>query len=121
MNSKVVLAVLLLGIFIYQKRDAIDAYLNPPPPSEIDLHAMDFASRHTEPVVMYGTSWCGYCAKARALFEEQGVAYYEYDIEQSAVGEEQYNLLGGGGVPLMIVNNQVIQGFKKKRILKALN
>lgn len=121
MSSKIILAVVLIGLFAYQKRDAIDAYLNPPPPSEVELMAADFAQRHTEPVVLYATSWCGYCAKARALFEEQGIAYYEYDIEESAVGEEQYNQLGGSGVPLMIVNNQVIQGFKKKRILRALN
>lgn len=121
MSSKVILGVLLIGLFVYQKRDAIDTYLNPPPPSAVEQRAAEFADRHSEPVVLYATSWCGYCAKARALFEEQGIAYFEYDIEESAVGEEQYKALGGDGVPLMIVNNQVIQGFKKKRILKALN
>ncbi len=32
-------------------------------------------------VVMYATSWCPYCARARRLLEERGVSYTEIDIE----------------------------------------
>jgi glutaredoxin 3 len=32
-------------------------------------------------VVMYATSWCGYCARARALLESKQVAFEEIDVE----------------------------------------
>jgi glutaredoxin 3 len=32
-------------------------------------------------VVMYATSWCPYCARARQLLERKGVALEEIDIE----------------------------------------
>ena len=32
-------------------------------------------------VVMYATSWCPYCSRARQLLERKGVALEEIDIE----------------------------------------
>lgn len=32
-------------------------------------------------VVVYATSWCPYCARARQLLEQKGVALEEIDIE----------------------------------------
>ena len=32
-------------------------------------------------VVLYTTDWCGWCARARRLFEAKGVPYREIDIE----------------------------------------
>jgi len=32
-------------------------------------------------VVMYATSWCPYCARARRLLEDKGVVLEEIDIE----------------------------------------
>jgi len=34
-------------------------------------------------VKMYATSWCPYCAKARAYFARRNIAYVEVDIEKS--------------------------------------
>jgi glutaredoxin 3 len=31
-------------------------------------------------VVMYTTSWCPYCARARRLLEDKGVAFAEIDL-----------------------------------------
>lgn len=32
-------------------------------------------------VVMYATSWCPYCARARSLLEKKGVSFEAIDIE----------------------------------------
>ena len=32
-------------------------------------------------VVMYTTSWCPYCTRARRLFDDKGVKYTEIDVE----------------------------------------
>ncbi|MCB1788018.1 MAG: glutaredoxin family protein [Gammaproteobacteria bacterium] len=72
-------------------------------------------------VIMYGAQWCGYCAKARALFREKRIAYFEYDIERSAEGRRQYEALRGSGVPLIVVRDQVIRGYNPRLILAALD
>jgi len=72
-------------------------------------------------VIMYGTRTCGYCAKARALFDSKGVVFREYDINSSSEGRRQYNALRGRGVPLIVINGNVIKGYNKTKILAALN
>lgn len=36
----------------------------------------------TEKVLMYTTSWCPYCARARQLLQDRGVAFEDIDIEE---------------------------------------
>ena len=66
-----------------------------------------------QPVVMYATSWCPYCAKARAYFARTGTAYTEYDIERSADARAEFKRLGGRGVPLILVGNEKMAGFNE--------
>lgn len=35
-------------------------------------------------IIMYGTSWCPDCHRARRVFTAQGVAYVDIDIDQHA-------------------------------------
>lgn len=72
-------------------------------------------------IIMYSTDWCGYCKQARALFDSAGLAYREYNIEKSAEGLEQYQMLGGRGVPLIIINGKLLRGFNKRQILRELS
>ncbi len=71
-------------------------------------------------VVLYATSWCGYCRKTRELFDDHGVAYTEFDIETSAEGLRQYEALNGRGVPLLNVRGTIIHGYDEDGILDAL-
>ena len=80
----------------------------------------DYTAIGEPQVVMYGTKSCGFCARARALFDSKGISYYEYDINNSTEGRRQYNLLNGRGVPLMVINKTVVRGFNKKKIFEAL-
>jgi len=66
------------------------------------------------PVLMYATSWCGYCAKARAYFAKNGIAYVEHDIEQSAAANAEFKRLGGKGVPLILFGRQTMSGFSEQ-------
>jgi glutaredoxin len=71
-------------------------------------------------IIMYSTDWCGYCKQARALFNSSGLAYREYDIEKSAEGLKQYQVLDGRGVPLIVINGKLLRGFNKRQILREL-
>jgi glutaredoxin len=66
------------------------------------------------PVVMYATSWCPYCAKARAYFGKKGIAYTEYDVEKSPSAKAEFRRLGGRGVPLILVGREKMSGFSEE-------
>ncbi len=61
-------------------------------------------------VVMYGTSTCPYCAKARAYLNERGIAYADYDVQNSPAAQEA-GKFEGKGVPLILIGNRRIEGF----------
>jgi len=104
--------LILLAFLIFQKWDSINAYVNPPP---------DYASLHDGAVVLYATDWCGYCEKMRNFLAEQNIPYHEYDIEKSNEGRHQYESLGGnGGVPMTLINGNVVRGYAPQRVMEYL-
>lgn len=69
------------------------------------------ASKSSKSVVMYSTTWCGYCKKARAYFQANNIPYTDYDVEGSAEGKEKYDAIGGQGVPIIFVGQARMNGF----------
>lgn len=92
--------------------NSIANIFNPPP---------DYSAAHEEDVILYATSWCGYCKEARKLFKENGIDYFEYDIEKSPEGRDQFTRLGGKGVPLILINGTVLKGFDTNEVLELVN
>jgi len=80
----------------------------------------DFASQHVEPVVFYGTDWCGNCKMTREYLRENNIPFFEYDAEKSPEGQRQFKALQGNGVPLLLVKNNVIRGYNPDAIQRAL-
>jgi len=79
------------------------------------------AEKNNAEVVLYSTSWCGYCEKTRKLFKEKNIAYIERDIEKSREARQDFHKLGGKGVPVVVINGQVVKGYNPKAVLKLLN
>ena len=74
-----------------------------------------------KPVVeLYITSWCPYCAKAKAYFDAKGIAYSVYDIDKDAAAEMRFKRYGGRGVPLVMINGTAISGYDVAGFEKAL-
>lgn len=72
-------------------------------------------------VVLFATSWCGYCAQARKLFREQGVRFTEIDVEADAEGARfQVEQLRAQGVPTIVIGNRLIHGYDEGQILAGL-
>jgi glutaredoxin/ribosomal protein L37AE/L43A len=73
-------------------------------------------------VVMFATSWCGYCAAARRFFADHGIKYVEYDIERDPDGARKYEKMGfkGTGVPVILIDGEVIHGFNEQTLRAAL-
>lgn len=110
MMKKYVIIFALLSIVM--NRNAILAYFNPP---------TDIINAHQNEIVLYSTSWCGYCAKVRTLLKKNNVSYVEYDIEKSAKANKEHKRLGGSGVPLLLINGKVVKGYNPDKILRLID
>ena len=64
-------------------------------------------------VVMYSTSRCGYCKKARRYFRKKRISFHEYDIEKSSKGKRDFKSLKGSGVPIILFGDRRINGFSE--------
>ena len=76
------------------------------------------------PIVMYSTSWCGVCKKAKSFMQQQGLAFVEKDIEKDpkAAKELQEKArragVGTNGVPVIDIGGQLMRGFDPNRLLQ---
>ena len=71
-------------------------------------------------IILYGTSWCGYCTAARNFFEANGIRYTEFDVEKSTEGYEGHKKMGGGGVPLIVVGGEAMHGYNEAGLRQML-
>jgi glutaredoxin len=72
-------------------------------------------------VVLYGTTWCGYCAQAREFLTQEKIPYRDLDVERTDEGQAGYARWGGGGVPIIVIDDsKVIRGFSADAIVAAL-
>jgi len=75
-------------------------------------------------VILYATTWCGYCKKTRAFLAKNNIQYQEYDIEKSEEGRQQHTILGGNGVPVLDIKGTIVFGYsveKMKSTFKQFN
>ncbi|MBN2848257.1 MAG: glutaredoxin family protein [Coriobacteriia bacterium] len=78
------------------------------------------------PVKVYALSTCPYCRMARKYLDENDVPYdvVEVDLlegeEKSTAVEEVRTVSGGTSFPVIIVGEEVIVGFNKKRMKELL-
>ena len=89
--------------------------------SAYDEEITAIKSLRKEDVTLYSTQWCGYCKKTRTFLRNKGIEYVEYDIEKSAEGRQQYDSLDGNGVPLLVVESEIIRGYNTQAIMKAIS
>jgi glutaredoxin len=68
----------------------------------------------SQDVVIYSTTWCGYCKKAKAYFTRNNIAFTDYDIEHSAQAKQSYDAFGGNGVPVIFVGESRMNGFSEE-------
>jgi glutaredoxin 3 len=72
-------------------------------------------------VKIYLTSWCPSCVKAKKYFELKGAKYKEINVaDKHEDREEVFKVSGQRTVPVIIINNEIIVGFDRNKIDKAL-
>jgi glutaredoxin len=82
--------------------------------------AVDYDPALAGPVTVFSTQWCGYCKKTKHFLNTHDIAFDERDIEASDAAREAFTRLGGSGVPLVLVGDQVIHGYSLAKLRTAL-
>ena len=73
-------------------------------------------------VKVYSTPTCPYCKLVKEYLSSKGVKFQNIDVSlDQAAGEEMIKISGQMGVPVIVAGSQVITGFDKEAINKALN
>lgn len=73
-------------------------------------------------VEIYTTPWCAYCKMAKEYFKKNNVAYTEYDVANDAAKrQEMIDKTHQLGVPVIIINGQIVIGFDREKIEQLLN
>ena len=73
-------------------------------------------------VKIYTTPTCGYCHMAKGFLSECSVEYEEIDVSRDrAAAEEMVSLTGQMGVPVIVVDGQVVLGFDRIRLEHLLS
>ena len=106
---------------LYQSWGKIESIFTPSLSKQQLAAAQANAQSSTKKVILYGTTWCGYCQKTREFLAENNITYTEFDIENSDEGRRRYDAINGSGVPVLEVNSSVIRGYAPEAILAALN
>jgi len=91
----------------------------PAPISQGDFLA-EYIKPAGKPVVMFSMSTCTHCQKARTYFNEQGIAYAEYVIDQSADAKAAFDRMEEAGVPVILTATHKIRGFDPGLIASIL-
>ncbi len=72
-------------------------------------------------VKIYTTPTCGYCHQARSYLGQLGVKYTEYDVSlDEKAAEEMVRASGQMGVPVIVIDGEVVVGFDRGRLQALL-
>jgi glutaredoxin len=89
----------------------------PPPPPELP---------RSRKIVLYGTSWCGVCKRARGYLIARGLPFEDLDIEKNfraaaeLANKERASGFRHRGVPVIDVHGKLMEGFSARAIDEAL-
>ncbi len=73
-------------------------------------------------VKVYSTTTCPYCRMAKQFLRENDIEFEDIDVSSDQqAAREMVDKSGQMGVPVLDIDGQIIIGFDKEEIKKALN
>ena len=73
-------------------------------------------------VVIYSTPTCPYCKRAKDYFTQKGIAYTDYNVaEDREKTKEMIQKSKQMGVPVIIVDDEVLVGFNQAKLDSLLS
>jgi glutaredoxin len=134
-------------IYKWKDKDGNIVFSDTPPPTGVNAEKKEFKEESTEKpktkeyfprptserveekrpyrdiyVIMYMTSWCPYCVKAREYLRSLDVNLIEYNIERDKSKRDEMLSKSGGstGVPLIDVEGIIIRGYNPSALRAAI-
>ena len=134
-------------IYKWKDKDGNIVFSDTPPPPGVNAEKKEFKEESTEKpktkeyfprstserveekrpyrdiyVIMYMTSWCPYCVKAREYLRSLDVNLIEYNIERDKSKRDEMLSKSGGstGVPLIDVEGIIIRGYNPSALRAAI-
>ncbi len=97
-------------------------YLRADAPTSAYVHydSSRLRERTGRSVILFSTATCGYCAQARALLDARGVDYADLRIDDSGEARQEFEALSAVGVPVLLIGQRRIEGFREQSIVDAL-
>lgn len=72
-------------------------------------------------ITVYSTPTCHFCHMAKDFFTSQGIVYEDFDVSRDLEKrKEMVEKSGQMGVPVIIIDNNLIVGFNKPQIVELL-
>jgi glutaredoxin 3 len=72
-------------------------------------------------VLVYSTPTCPWCVRVKQFLKENNVEFQDFDVGSiEAAAQDMIKKSGQMGVPVLDIDGQIIVGFDKEKIKKAL-
>jgi glutaredoxin-like YruB-family protein len=73
-------------------------------------------------IIVYSTSTCPYCDKAKEFLKKSKVKFKEIDVnENRQAAMEMIQKSGQTGVPVIDIDGVIVKGFDENKLKKLLN
>jgi glutaredoxin 3 len=73
-------------------------------------------------VIIYSTPTCHFCQLSKEYFKENGITYREFNVASDMdKRQEMVEKSGGMAVPVIDIDGEIIIGFDKEKLEKALD
>ena len=73
-------------------------------------------------VVIYTSSFCGYCTAAKTFLTQKGIIFKEINIStKPELRQELYRKWNWNTVPLVVINNKLVGGYRELVNLDSFN
>lgn len=73
-------------------------------------------------IEIYSTPTCPYCVTAKKYLKEKNVPFTDYDVSMDhQKAEEMVEISGQMGVPVIVIEDEIIVGFDQKAIDKKIS
>ena len=72
-------------------------------------------------VVVYKAEWCSWCHKTTDFLKENNVEFEARDVDNPENAREVMEISGQGGIPVTVIDGNVVIGFDVARLKELLN
>lgn len=73
-------------------------------------------------VTVYSTPTCPFCKQVKKYLDAHQVAYTDFDVSSDQEkAEEMIKVSGQMGVPVIVIDQEILVGFDKEKLQELLN